>query len=121
MPRRGCRLARTCTYRGAPCVVIRSAWLRRRLFAKDDVAFAVGPYLFFRSETAWRDLEIRDHEYQHFRQHRKFGLIKGTVKYLLASLKHGYDNNPYEKSAARYAARRARERKKNKRKRPKRA
>jgi len=112
MRKRRYRWFRLARYRGVLCGVVRSKLLRNWIFGDTTRGFYLFSILFFRSETAWRDLEVRDHEYRHYMQARNWLFV---WRYLVAQYRVGYDCNPYERDADEYARRRAVRRRKRRR------
>lgn len=96
----GKQLARTTSFGGVPCVVVRNK-TARRMMGGCFGAYFLGA-MVFRSEADFRDRKVRRHEHRHYQQEAKdFLFIPKYVYYLAAN---GYWDNPYERDARRFAS-----------------
>lgn len=62
-------------------------------------AWVIAPYIFFRTSKEETTDRLFRHEMQHIYQVDKNGWLKFYIKYLWYSIRHGYQNNPYEVEA----------------------
>lgn len=64
------------------------------------VVFRRTIYLYKVSETDFlADKRWLNHELCHIGQYKKYGTVSFIMKYLLESIRHGYNNNRFEKEA----------------------
>lgn len=84
-------------YKGVRCFVKRRGnWLLDWFFM-GVFAFTWRGCMYFCSRRAYRTHWLKEHEYHHIEQARNIWFFH--LKYALATIWYGYDNNPYEAEA----------------------
>ncbi len=85
-----------------------NSWVARiaaKKLKSDSVAFTFGKKIFLFNVTKDQFLandKWVKHELQHVAQFKKYGIISFAFMYLWESIRHGYQNNKWEKEAREY-------------------
>lgn len=59
-------------------------------------AWVIAPWMFFRENRFNTEDWLFRHEMEHIYQVEREGWLRFYIKYLWYSMRHGYQNNPYE-------------------------